>query len=81
MAAQPPPNDDRSGKRSFLVTLARYSEIAFIMPACTVAGWLIGVALDRWLHTEWLYLAGLIAGIVAGFVQLARIVTSSESGQ
>ena len=38
---------------------------AFVFPAATVAGWLIGVALDRWLHTTWLYLAGLILGIIA----------------
>ena len=72
------PNHDRSGKRSFLVTLARYGELAFVMPACTVAGWLVGVALDHWLRQDWLYLVGLVAGIIAGFVQLARTVASSE---
>jgi F0F1-type ATP synthase assembly protein I len=61
------------------VQLARYSQLAFIFPAATVAGWLIGVGLDRWLHTTWLYLAGLILGIVAGFVELIRAVTSSDS--
>ena len=52
---------------------------AFVFPAATVAGWLIGVALDRWLHTTWLYLAGLILGIIAGFVELIRAALSSES--
>jgi F0F1-type ATP synthase assembly protein I len=42
-------------------------------------GWLCGAALDRWLHTTWLYLAGLILGIIAGFVELIRTVLSSES--
>ena len=42
-----------------------------------VAGWLIGLALDHWLHTTWLYLAGLILGIVAGFVELIRTATAS----
>jgi len=74
-------NKDRAGKKSFLVTVARYSELAFVMPACTVVGWLIGVGLDRWLHQDWLYLVGLFAGIAAGFVQLVRTVTSSESKQ
>lgn len=67
-----------SNKKNFLVVLARYSEIAFIFPAATVAGWLIGVGLDHWLHTTWLYILGLILGIVAGFVQLIRIVSSSD---
>ena len=66
-------------KRSFLLQLVQYSQLAFIFPAATVVGWLLGVALDRWLHTTWLYLAGLILGIIAGFVELIRTVMSSES--
>lgn len=66
-------------KKSVVVQLANYSQLAFIFPAATVVGWLIGAALDRWLHTTWLYLAGLILGIIAGFVELIRLVTSSES--
>ena len=74
-----PYGDDTTGKKSFLIQLARYSQLAFVFPAATFAGWLIGVGLDRWLHTTWLYLLGLILGIVAGFVELIRTVTSSES--
>jgi len=65
-------------KRNWILQLANYSQLAFIFPAATVVGWLIGAALDRWLHTTWLYLAGLILGIIAGFVELIRLVTSSE---
>ena len=75
----PPSGDDSAGKKSVLIQLARYSQLAFVFPAATFAGWLIGVGLDRWLHTTWLYLLGLILGIVAGFVELIRTVTSSES--
>lgn len=66
-------------KKSLILQLANYSQLAFIFPAATVVGWLIGTALDHWLHTTWLYLVGLILGIVAGFVQLIRLVTSSDS--
>jgi F0F1-type ATP synthase assembly protein I len=66
-------------KRNWILQLANYSQLAFIFPAATVVGWLIGAALDHWLHTTWLYLAGLILGIIAGFVELIRLVTSSES--
>ena len=59
------------------VLLANYSQLAFIFPAATVAGWLIGLALDRWLHTTWLYLVGLILGIIAGFVELIRTAIKS----
>jgi F0F1-type ATP synthase assembly protein I len=74
------PEDDNSKKdRSTWIQMAKYSQLAFIFPAATVAGWLIGVALDRWLHTTWLYIAGLIVGIVAGFVELIRAALSSEA--
>jgi len=71
--------DDSPNKKSFWVQVGLYSQLAFIFPAATVAGWLVGLALDHWLHTTWLYLAGLILGIAAGFVELIRIVTSADS--
>jgi len=49
-----------------------------VFPAATIIGWLIGAALDRWLHTHWLYLVGLILGIVAGFVELIRTVMKNS---
>lgn len=76
MPSQGPEPPER--KRSVLVQLANYSQLAFVFPAATVVGWLLGAALDRWLHTTWLYLAGLILGIIAGFVELIRTVMSSE---
>ena len=74
----PPPDNDPQ-KQNLWLQLAKYSQLAFIFPAATVAGWLIGTALDHWLHTTWLYLVGLILGIAAGFVELIRTVSSSES--
>jgi len=65
-------------KKSFLVQIATYSQLAFIFPAATVAGWLLGLAADHWLHTTWLYLVGLILGIIAGFVELIRMVASDS---
>ena len=68
-------NDDAaSQKRTFWLQFARYSQLAFVLPAALVVGWLIGAALDRWLHTSWLYLAGILLGIAAGFVELIRTV-------
>jgi F0F1-type ATP synthase assembly protein I len=59
--------------------MASYAQLAVVFPAATVIGWLIGSALDRWLHTTWLYIVGLILGIVAGFVELIR--TASKGSQ
>ncbi len=68
-----PSPEDESDKKSAWVQLANYSQLAFIFPAATIVGWLIGAGLDRWLHTNWLYLVGLILGIIAGFVELIRV--------
>jgi F0F1-type ATP synthase assembly protein I len=69
-----PDRDDRS----FWVTFARYSQIAMALPAATVTGLIVGYLLDKWLHTTWLYLVGLLLGIAAGFVELVRTVMKSE---
>jgi len=70
-----PQNPNSDQKKSFWLQFGRYSQLAFVLPSATVAGWLLGAVLDRWLHTSWLYLAGLILGIVAGFVELIRTVS------
>ena len=72
-----PMQDDpnASDKKNFWLQMARYSQLAFIFPAAVVVGWLIGAALDKWLHTTWLYLAGLLLGIAAGFTELIRTVS------
>jgi F0F1-type ATP synthase assembly protein I len=72
------PDDEPQNKKNVWVQLGQYSQIAFIFPAATVVGWLIGVGLDHWLHTTWLYIVGLILGIIAGFVELIRLVNSSD---
>jgi F0F1-type ATP synthase assembly protein I len=74
-------DEKQTGDKKLWVQLARYSQLGLVLPAATLVGWLIGVALDKWLHTTWLYLAGLLLGIVAGFVELIRTVMSSESNE
>jgi len=65
-------------KKNPWLQVSRFIELGVMLPAATFIGWLIGAALDRWLHTTWLYLVGLIFGIVAGFVQLIRTVLKAE---
>ena len=60
------------------VIWARYSEIAFIIPAAVVVGLLLGKLLDYWLHTRWLFLGGIIFGAVVGFIQMIRMVTKAK---
>ena len=70
----PKPDQGSGDKKNFWLQFARYSQLAFALPAAVVVGWLIGAALDRWLHTNWLYLAGILLGIAAGFIELIRSV-------
>ena len=72
MSDSPSSNGDDDGKKNPWVQIARYSQLAFVMPAATVVGWLAGLGLDHWLHTTWLYIAGILVGILAGFVELIR---------
>ncbi len=69
--------EGKKNNKDPLVLLARYSEIGFILPAAVIVGYLIGLALDHWLHQHWLYLAGLIFGAIAGFVKMIRMALSS----
>jgi len=74
-----PVSEHDSGKKNVWVQLASFSQLAVIFPAATFIGWLIGTALDHWLHTHWIYIPGLILGSMAGFVELIRLVSSSGS--
>ena len=60
-------------ERSALQQVAKYGELGFLLPACTFVGWAIGAALDRWLGKHGLTLAGVLFGIVVGFVQMIRV--------
>ena len=77
MSPEPENTDESKGKNAW-VQLANYAQLAVVFPAATVIGWLLGVALDRWLHTTWLYIVGLLLGIVAGFAELVRTVTRNQ---
>lgn len=72
-------NGDDNKLESAAVVWARYSQIAFILPAAVVVGLLVGKLLDYWLHTKWLFLVGIIIGAIAGFVELIRTVTSRKN--
>jgi len=48
------------------------------LPASVVVGLAIGAALDRWLHTTWITLVGLLVGCVAGFTELIREILKAN---
>ena len=77
--APPEPTDSGKKKPNPMVTLARYSEIGFIIPAAMVVGYLMGLGLDHWLHTHWIYIAGIIFGAIVGFIKMIRMALSSSN--
>jgi len=68
-------------KKDPLVSLARYSEIGFIIPGAVLAGFFLGKLLDYWLHTKWLYLVGLLFGAVVGFAQMIRMAMGASKDE
>ena len=59
--------------------VARYSGMAFTVPAAVVVGYFIGGWLDSRFGTHSLYIAGVVLGAAAGLVQVVRQLTQ-ESG-
>jgi F0F1-type ATP synthase assembly protein I len=64
-------------KSNALVSAARYSEIGFVIPAAVFLGYVLGRLLDRWLHTHWIFIAGVIFGAICGFVQMIRMASAA----
>ena len=55
-----------------MAAVAEYTSLAFLLPASTFFGYIIGYYLDKLFHTHFMYLIFLILGSVSGFVQLLR---------
>ncbi len=75
------PDDKRDSNnlQSTAIAWARYSEIAFIIPAAVVVGLLLGKLGDYFFHTHWLTISGIVFGAIVGFVQLIRTVLREKS--
>jgi F0F1-type ATP synthase assembly protein I len=72
------PSLPEPGKKNPWVQVSNYAQLAVVFPLATVIGFLLGKALDHWLHTTWLQIAGLILGIAAGFVELIRTASKDK---
>ena len=67
-----------NSQKSWMIQLARYSQIGFALPAATVIGWGLGKLLAHWFHADWWEVVGLLIGIAAGLVDVVRTVMSSK---
>ncbi|MBI2681626.1 MAG: AtpZ/AtpI family protein [Acidobacteriales bacterium] len=57
-----------------LVQSLKYMHLAFVLPTSAVAGWFLGGLIDGWLKTTWIAKAGVILGVVAGVVEVSRMI-------
>lgn len=69
----PQPGASEPRKPSAAAQLAKYSELAFVLPAGAIGGWLLGALLDKQFGTHWIYLLGLVLGFIGGFVRIIRV--------
>lgn len=67
-----PSEKDERGRDRDTTLVAQAFELGMIPAACIVVGWLGGAALDKWLHTHWITLTGILIGVVTGFIELIR---------
>jgi F0F1-type ATP synthase assembly protein I len=75
------PTGKPTSKKAPLVSLARYSEMGFIIPAAVLLGFFLGKLADYWLHSKWLYLVGLLFGAVVGFWQMIRMALRANKNE
>ena len=61
------------GKRDNpILWFGKYLSLILALPASVVAGYILGVFADRWLHLPLLRAVGIFLGMAAGLVQILR---------
>ena len=66
----------KSGALGDLVKAESMIQLAIALPAGCLIGWLLGTALDKHFHTEWISVLGVVLGAIGGFIQI--ITTASR---
>ena len=67
-----PVGKKRSAALEGIVKAERLTQIAFLLPLAVLIGWGMGALLDKWLHTQWIYIVGVIFGAIAGLTEAVR---------
>jgi len=71
-SSKSPHGDAHGSGMKTLVQAESLLQIAFVLPAAVLIGWGAGALLDKWLHTNWIYIVGLLFGSAAGLVEVVR---------
>ena len=62
----------KGGMLSSLTQAETMVQLALAVPGGCLVGWLIGLWLDKHFRTEWIQIAGIVVGAIAGFLQIFR---------
>lgn len=68
----PPHAPRRTETMQTILKAERLTQIAFVLPVAVLIGWGIGALLDKWLHQDWIYIAGVVLGAIAGMIEAIR---------
>jgi F0F1-type ATP synthase assembly protein I len=55
--------------------IAKYINLALLLPISTFVGFLMGYGLDMLFHAMWIRYVFLVLGAIAGFVEAIRVLT------
>lgn len=61
--------------------LGKYLGLAFLLPLCTLIGYVMGYLLDKAFGTHFLTLPFIVFGIIAGFLELLRELKPDDPGK
>jgi len=76
-----PPSKQRtglSGGISGLVEAEKLMQIAFVLPASVLIGWVAGWWLSHLFNQKWIEIAGVIFGCVSGLVYVIQMAVLAE---
>lgn len=76
-----PPTKERaglSGGISGLIEAEKLMQIAFVLPAAVLIGWVAGWWLGNALHQKWIEIAGVVFGCVSGLVYVIQMAVLAE---
>ncbi len=68
----------RSGGVGALVEAEKLLQIAFVLPAAVLVGWLAGWWLAHLLHMKWVEIAGVVFGCVSGLFYVIQMAVLAE---
>jgi F0F1-type ATP synthase assembly protein I len=76
-----PPSKPRPGLSSgfgALIEAEKLMQIAFVLPASVLIGWVAGWWIGHLLHQKWIEIAGVILGCISGLFYVIQMAIAAE---